>query len=224
MLVVDQTSDLVPYEEVIGSMPALQIAGVVCTVLHTLEAVEEIRPDLVLQCCGPHEFDGLEILQRLRDPGRHQCDAILVVAHPQVALVLRAARLGVISCLVSPVASDILRDHLGTWLNRRDLAVRKAPGDLLDQDEVNVLVHGSRWAGAPSAERGQPVTPTLELVAMALRNASSCLSAAEIGRLCGLSSVATRRYLNQLVDEGKAVMSLQYGRTGRPRHLYRWIS
>jgi response regulator of citrate/malate metabolism len=129
----------------------------------------------------------------------------------------------VFSCLVSPVASDILRDHLGIWLNRRDLAVRKALGDLLDQDEVNVLVHGSRWARTPAAERGQPVTPTLELVAMALRNASSCLSASEAGRLCGLSSVTTRRYLNQLVDEGRAVMSLQYGRTGRPRHLYRWI-
>jgi response regulator of citrate/malate metabolism len=39
---------------------------------------------------------------------------------------------------------------------------------------------------------------------------------------CGLSRVTARRYLEHLAVEGVVTLSMRYGGTGRPEHLYAW--
>jgi response regulator of citrate/malate metabolism len=41
---------------------------------------------------------------------------------------------------------------------------------------------------------------------------------------CGLSRVTARRYLEHLAVEGVVTLSMRYGGTGRPEHLYGWPS
>ena len=38
----------------------------------------------------------------------------------------------------------------------------------------------------------------------------------------GISRITARRYLEHLVDEGRAARSPQYGQVGRPELHYRW--
>ena len=218
VLVVGETADTMTCLRIVLSIRDFEVVGVVRADTDALEAVEALRPDLVLVCGESARTGLLELLDRLRDRGRHHCDVLLVASRPRPDLVLGAARLGVFSCLVSPVDPRALRARLDVWLGRRQLTEHKAPHDALDQDEVNLLLHGP----APAREPRQSVTPTFEIVAMTLRNTGGYLSASDIGMLCNLSAVATRRYLKQLVDQGDAVVAMQYGKTGRPRHVYRW--
>jgi response regulator of citrate/malate metabolism len=47
------------------------------------------------------------------------------------------------------------------------------------------------------------------------------LSAAEAGERVGLSRVSARRYLEHVVETGRAEVALQYGSAGRPERRYR---
>ena len=89
-------------------------------------------------------------------------------------------------------------------------------------------------AGSPSPRGYRPPPPspelpkglsshTLQLVEKALRDADRELSAGEAARLCGLSRVSTRRYLEHLATRGLAQVRPRYGSAGRPEHGYRWI-
>jgi response regulator of citrate/malate metabolism len=65
---------------------------------------------------------------------------------------------------------------------------------------------------------------TLEHVRSTVRDAEEPLSASEVAGRCGLSRVTARRYLEHLAVEGVVTLSMRYGGTGRPEHLYGWPS
>ena len=47
-------------------------------------------------------------------------------------------------------------------------------------------------------------------------------SAAEMAAGLGLSRVSARRYLEHLVEVGRAEVALRYGEVGRPERRYPW--
>ena len=55
-----------------------------------------------------------------------------------------------------------------------------------------------------------------------MRGAEAPLTASEVAGRCGLSRVTARRYLEHLAVEGLVTLSMRYGQTGRPEHLYTW--
>jgi two-component system CitB family response regulator len=56
-----------------------------------------------------------------------------------------------------------------------------------------------------------------------VREGQTPLTASEGGR-CGLSRVTARRHLEHLAVEGIVSVSMRYGGTGRPEHLYDWAA
>jgi len=64
--------------------------------------------------------------------------------------------------------------------------------------------------------------PTLELVIDALRDADEDVTAVAVSERSGISRGTARRYLEYLALTGAIELSLRYGTTGRPEHLYRW--
>jgi two-component system CitB family response regulator len=48
------------------------------------------------------------------------------------------------------------------------------------------------------------------------------MTAIEIADATGVSRATAQRYLADLAHGGKLELSLRYGTTGRPEHLYRW--
>ena len=70
---------------------------------------------------------------------------------------------------------------------------------------------------APSAE----AVENLQLVLQALSEADGDLAAAETAEAAGISRVSARRYLEHLVNAGRAEVRLRYGEVGRPERRYR---
>ncbi len=65
--------------------------------------------------------------------------------------------------------------------------------------------------------------PTLERVTGALRGTEEGLTAAGVAESVGISRITARRYLEHLVDAGRAGRSPLYGQVGRPELVYRWV-
>ena len=57
-----------------------------------------------------------------------------------------------------------------------------------------------------------------------LRGADEGLTAAGVAEAVGISRITARRYLEHLVEAGRAARSPQYGHVGRPELQYRWVS
>ena len=55
-----------------------------------------------------------------------------------------------------------------------------------------------------------------------VRDAGQDVSAMEVAREAGISRGTARRYLEFLTESGSVELTLRYGATGRPEHLYRW--
>lgn len=185
----------------------------------SLAAVDRLRPDLVLLALGRAHGCGIAILRRMREPHHHQCDVLVTVDSPNAGLVATLHRLGVIGCLVQPLRESDLRARVRSWLVTREVVGPMYSAQQVDQAEVDRMLATTQVA---HSERAAP-SNTLEMVANVLREAGAGLSAADTANRCGLSSVAARRYLKQLVALGEVTASTRYQSTGRPTVLYQWI-
>ncbi|MGW2996506.1 two-component system response regulator, partial [Streptomyces sp. NPDC001193] len=57
-----------------------------------------------------------------------------------------------------------------------------------------------------------------------LRAAPEGLTAAGAAEAAGISRITARRYLEHLVDTGRADRTPRYGQVGRPELHYRWLA
>lgn len=175
----------------------------------------ELRPDLVLLDLYLPDGHGLELAEELRSA--HPADIMIVTAAKDVANIRAALHLGALNYLVKPFTFATLRDRLGhyaAWSNRVG-ALRSEP----DQGQIDDLFAGIKVEETGRLPKGLNQA-TMELVQRTLRSATEPLSAEEMAHLTGISRVTARRYLQFLVDHGRAEVDAVYGSPGRPRHLY----
>jgi len=146
-------------------------------------------------------------------------DTIMLTAASDAATVRAALTRGALNYLVKPFTMEQLADRLEAYARyRRALE----PADrTLGQDEIDRAVRLRHEGDRPALPKGRsPVTA--ELISDALRNATSPRSAADIAAELGVSRATAQRYLSGLAESGSARMTLRYGATGRPEHLYHW--
>jgi response regulator of citrate/malate metabolism len=125
---------------------------------------------------------------------------------------------GVSQYLVKPFAFATFADKLERYARYRQQVEGAAEPD---QAEVDALLGTLRGSAARTLPKGLSAT-TLDHVRDAVREAGQALTASEVAGRCGLSRVTARRYLEHLVVEGVLTLSMRYGGTGRPEHLYSW--
>ena len=210
-------------------VPGFEVVGEARTGAEAIDAVRELRPDLVLLDIYLPDMTGLEVLRSLRaeaDP----VDVLVVSAARDLETVQEAFRGGAVQYLIKPFTAEAMRDRL-TDFQRRHRSVQSAvagSGEMA-QREVDALFGATSSARRPSdAELPKGLTvQTLQLVGSALKAATAeegaTLSAAECADEVGLARVSVRRYLEHLVATGHAEVSLRYGRAGRPERRYRWV-
>ena len=197
-------------------VPGFTVVGAVHTGAAAIEAVGRLRPDLVLLDIYLPDISGLEVLQRLRREAG-AVDVIAITAARDAATIKNALHGGVAHYIIKPFAFDTLQERL----ERYALAVarlRETPAAV--QADVDRFFGGS-GDSAPVLPKGLS-TATADLVVTVLRDSDTDLSAAECAARAGLSRVSTRRYLEHLVQTGKAQVRLRYGGAGRPEHRYLW--
>jgi response regulator of citrate/malate metabolism len=200
----------------VQKVPGFTVAGTAHTGAAALEAVERLRPDLVLLDIYLPDISGLEILRRLRQESS-TVDVIAITAAQDAETVRAALRGGVMHYIIKPFTFDTLRERLERYT---EAVARLTGAPAAVQADVDRF-----FGGTPDGEAALPkglAGRTADLVIAVLRESDTDLSAAECAERAGLSRVSTRRYLEHLVRLGRAEVRLRYGGAGRPAHRYLW--
>ena len=187
-----------------------------------LDAVDRLRPDLMLLDLYLPDEHGLKLVNRLR-AGHPPVDVIVITAAKDAESVRVAMQGGALHYLLKPFGFPVLRDKLLSYAQ-----MRTRLGALRDADQRNVdRVFGAlRAPDQLSAAKGHSVH-TLEAVEQLLSQTlvsdrDADLSAAEVAERTGMSRATAQRYLSHLHELGRVEIRLRYGSGGRPEHGYRW--
>lgn len=196
-----------------------EVVGEAHSGAEALEQVRRLHPGLLLLDIYLPDMSGLEVLRRLREPGSPRVDVIAVTAAKDVDTLRTAIHGGVIHYLVKPFFFDTLRERLENYAALRHRLDRLDAADQADIDHVFSLL---RFHGHRSLPKGIS-RPTVDVVVKAVRSAEGDVTAIEVANRAGISRGTARRYLEYLAAIGAVELSLRYGSTGRPEHLYRWV-
>jgi response regulator of citrate/malate metabolism len=199
-------------------VPGFVVAGVAHRATEALEILASRPIDLVLLDFHLPDVKGLDMLRLLRARSAAPVDVIAVTAARDPESIRLAIAHGVSQYLVKPFAFATFVDKLERYARyRAQVDVAAEP----DQAKVDALIGTLRGTTARTLPKGLNAT-TLDNVRDAVRESGAPLTASEVAGRCGLSRVTARRYLEHLVVEGVITLSMRYGGTGRPEHLYAW--
>lgn len=193
------------------------VVGVAHRAVEALSILGDRQVDLVLLDFHLPDARGLDLLRAIRARSATPVDVIAVTAARDQESVRAAIATGVSQYLVKPFTFQTFADKLGRYARYRQ---QLAGTGEADQASVDAMIGTLR---APSAGAALPKglnATTLERVREVIAGTATPMTASEIAGESGLSRVTARRYLEHLVVEGDAVLSMRYGRTGRPEHLY----
>ncbi|MFD7406237.1 response regulator [Streptomyces sp. NPDC059866] len=200
-------------------IPPFRVVGVASSGEQAVDAVDELRPDLVLLDLYLPDVFGLDVIPRLRTAG-HDCDVMVISAAREADTVRGAVRHGVVDYLLKPFEFEDLRARLERYVAQRGRLLATVVRGQADVDRVLAGASAPVPAGG-ALPKGMSVE-TAELVERALRSADGTLSATECASLTGVSRVSARRYLEYFHTTGNAEVSLRYGVAGRPERRYSW--
>jgi response regulator of citrate/malate metabolism len=202
------------HARLVEDVPDFRVVGVAHTAERARHLVAEHTPDLVLLDNYLPDQQGVELAPQLG------CDVLMVTADSSPALVRAAVAAGAVNVLVKPFTPERLAGQLSAYARYRGL-LRAAAADELGQQGVDRALAALRQASRASPPKGQ-ASVTARLVAERLRTADTALTAADVADALGISRATAQRYLAALTEGKQASVSLRYGSTGRPEHLYRW--
>lgn len=194
-----------------------EVVGVAHTGAEALRGVTRVRPDLVLLDIYLPDMSGLEVIRRLRLEDE-PVDVIAVTAAKDVKTLRAAMQGGVVHYIVKPFLFETFRDRLERYAALTQRLERIGEASQGDVDELFSLL---RVEGRTRLPKGISA-PTLRLVVAAARELSVEVSSVDVAERAGISRGTARRYLEYLESLGSVELTLRYGATGRPEHLYRW--
>ncbi|MDT3726298.1 response regulator [Streptomyces sp. DSM 41972] len=200
----------------VGRVPGFTAVGKAHTGGEARRLLDRTPVDLLLLDLHLPDVHGLQLARSLRAAGHH-ADVIAVTSARDLAVVREGVSLGVVQYVLKPFTFATLRDRLVRYAE-----FRRAAGEASGQDEVDRALATLRAPGPAALPKGLS-GPTLERVTGVLRGVDDGLTAAGVAEAVGISRITARRYLEHLVDAGRAGRSPQYGHVGRPELVYRWV-
>ncbi|MFE7956703.1 response regulator [Streptomyces sp. NPDC057413] len=200
----------------VGRVPGFVAVGKAHTGAEARRALERTQVDLLLLDLHLPDVHGLQLTRTLRAAGYH-ADVIAVTSARDLAVVREGVSLGVVQYVLKPFTFATLRDRLVRYAD-----FRAAAGEASGQEEVDRALAALRAPAPASLPKGLSA-PTLERVTSALREDTDGLTATALAETVGISRITARRYLEHLVDTGRAARRPQYGTVGRPELVYQWV-
>ncbi|MEU6575271.1 response regulator [Streptomyces sp. NPDC046805] len=199
----------------VGRVPGFVAVGTAHTGAEARRLLDRTPVDLLLLDLHLPDVHGLQFARSLRAAG-HLADVIAVTSARDLTVVREGVSLGVVQYVLKPFTFATLRDRLVRYAE-----FRTAAGEASGQDDVDRALAALRAPGPAALPKGLSA-PTLERVTAALRDHTSGLTSTGVAEAVGISRITARRYLEHLVDTGRAIRSPQYGTVGRPELQYRW--
>lgn len=192
------------------------VAGVAHRAAEAAEMLAARQVDLVLLDFHLPDVQGLDLLRLVRAKSTRPVDVIAVTAARDPDSIRRAIAGGVVQYLVKPFTFATFADKLERYARYRADVARAVDADQATVDAMLGSLRGSAATGLP---KGLNAT-TLDHVRSVLAESDTPLTASEVAGRAGVSRVTARRYLEHLAVEGDVELSMRYGGTGRPEHLY----
>jgi two-component system CitB family response regulator len=215
VLVVDddfRVADL--HARFVARLPGFQVVGVAHTAVDAVELAKRLEPELALLDQYLPDAKGTSIAAQLG------CDVIMLTAAVDSGVVREAIGRGVVNYLVKPFSEADLAERLGAYARFHNQLRGARPLNQADIDRaVRILHEGDRVDAALRKGRS---SQTAQLVVQAVRAAGGPVTAADLAAQLGLSRATAQRYLSDLAADGRVRVTLRYGTTGRPEHLYTW--
>lgn len=218
-LVVDDNPVAVGvHRQFVERLDGFSVVAVALSGSDAVRLADEVAPDLVLLDMYLPDRSGIDVLHRLRAPGRPPVDVIAITSAKDTMILRSAMSLGVVHYIVKPFTFRTFRARLEHYAAaRQELASASSPG----QREVD-RIFGLLRAGSSDMLPKGISAPTLRTVVEILRTADAPVPAGDVAARAGFSESVARRYLKFLTDSGSVSFDLRYGTAGRPEHLYRW--
>jgi response regulator of citrate/malate metabolism len=202
-------------------VPGFDVVGVALNGKEAIAATQHRAVDLVLLDFYLPDMSGLDVCHALRAARTPPVDIIAMTAARDNDTVRAAFAYGVVQYLVKPYNFATFHDKL-----RRYAAYRQAlaGGQSASQLEIDQMLNTLRNSTNTALPKGLS-PPTYELIVGVLRNADRPLTATEIAQTThtSLTRNTARRYLDHLHKQDLVVLTIRYGTTGRPEHLYQWV-
>ena len=195
-----------------------EVVGVAHSGADALQAVERLRPDLVVLDIYLPDMSGLEVLRELRQR-QAAVEVIMVTAARDVASVRAAMQAGALHYIVKPFDFARFREELEAY---RRLVERGSGLAAVEQSDIDHMYAAVRATPTPMLPKGLN-RPTLEMVVRYLGQRPEPASAQDIAQGTGISRGTARRYLEFLEAQGRTTLELRYGAAGRPEHRYRLV-
>lgn len=95
----------------------------------------------------------------------------------------------------------------------------------LDQSDIDsfskTLSKSTDYSSITSSISDEKNQTLVDILSLLKRNESVGYTAQEVADELGISRITARRYLDEMENEGKLELYLEYGKVGRPRNKYR---
>ncbi|MFE2164305.1 response regulator [Streptomyces sp. NPDC059447] len=201
----------------VGRVPGFTAVGVAHSLAEATRHLERTRVDLLLLDLTLPDGHGLRFARGLRAAG-HPVDVIAVTSARDLAVVRESVSLGVVQYVLKPFAFPTLRERL-----LRYAEFRQAAGEAAGQDDVDRAMAALRAPRPAQLPKGLSAPPRAG-AAPRVGGGPEGLTAAGAAEAAGISRITARRYLEHLVDTGRADRTPRYGQVGRPELHYRWLA
>ncbi|WP_228282267.1 response regulator [Brevibacterium atlanticum] len=175
------------------------------------EVIAEQDVDLILADYVLPEGTGLELIRET------DIDAIVLSAVTDPQVVRASLRAGAMTYIVKPFAAEVLQNFLRRYTRFRRYWEREKVGQADLERQLRNLYDASAAGGSGASPAGSSTTSR---ILAALEEADGPMTALEVAEAVGASRATAQRHLAKLAEARTITVSLQYGSTGRPEHLY----
>lgn len=195
------------HADIVRATPGFRLLSVARSLAQAHQLMAADPPDLILVDVYLPDGDGIEFVRRAAT------DAIVLSSAAEPATVHRAFQAGALTYLIKPFSGKQLTDRLTGYLRFRQAL--DAAGELPQEkvDQARAALHA---APAAAARPAREATEQLLLSALG----QSEMTAAELAGTTGVSRATAQRRLADLAGQGRVIIRLRYGQSGRPEHLY----
>ncbi|MGW7517589.1 response regulator [Streptomyces sp. NPDC054796] len=205
----------------VSRVPGFAVAGIAHSRAEATRALDRLPAvDLILLDLYLPDGHGLALLRALRGAGR-TTDVFAVTSARDLTVIREGVSLGVVQHVLKPFTFPTLRDRLRRYAEFRS-STAAASGEAGSQAEVDRALSVLRAPQPTTLPKGLSA-PTMDAVTDALRAVGEAgLTASAAAEEIGVNRITARRYLEHLVEAGRADRRPQYGHVGRPEFCYRW--
>lgn len=212
MIVEDDKMVMKVLTEFVEKIPELICSEKAMSVQEAKVLLERKTIDLLLLDVYLPDGNGLDLLKWTRI-NEINVDAIMITADHRMSSIEKATRFGMIDYIVKPFKFERFESSIRRYINKKNMLLKHEEGN---QDVID------NYVGIQNDEdNGLWKNQTYHNIIEYLKeHDDASFTSSQIAAALGISRITARRYLESMENSGAVVMTLSYGKIGRPQNTY----